>query len=66
MKKNHKILRIKEVQAKLKIGRTLIYELDRQGILKKINLTPRCVGWLEEEVNAFLEHRIRERDSKGR
>jgi prophage regulatory protein len=37
-------------------------DLERQGFPRRIHLSRRSVGWLEHEVDAWIEARMRERD----
>lgn len=59
-----KILRCKEVEKKLSIGHSKIYQMIEQGTFPKpIRLGPKSVGWLESEIDAWLEEKIKERDA---
>lgn len=54
-----RILRLAEVTAKVGLRKTQIYGLMKQGKFPKaVELTERCVGWLEHEVDAWLRERI--------
>jgi len=57
------ILRRKEVELRTGLSRSTIYERIRLGTFPApIPLGPRSVGWVEEEIDAFLADRIAERD----
>jgi len=58
-----RILRLPAVIEKSGLGRDSIYRLARKGEFPKpIKLSERASGWLEHEVDAFLEKRAAERD----
>ena len=51
-----KVLRLAEVKAKTKLSRTSIYRLGEQGKFpKSIKIGLRVNGWLENEVDEWLE-----------
>lgn len=53
------ILRLRAVLAKLGISRTGLYERIKRGDFpRQIQLGPKAVGWLQHEVEAWLEQRI--------
>jgi prophage regulatory protein len=60
-----RILRIAEVEIVTSLTRSTIYELMQEpgGFPLPIPLSPRAVGWVEQEVLAWLEGRIKERDT---
>ena len=54
-----RILRRPQVETRVGYGRSAIYEQMAAGTFPKpIKLGPRAVGWLEEEINAWLASRI--------
>lgn len=58
-----KILRLTEVIATTGLSRAMIYELIKdQRFPKQVQLTGRCVGWVEEEVQDWIMQRVTERD----
>ena len=58
-----KILRLPAVQAKVPYSTSTIYELMAEGKFPKpIPLGARAVGWIEEEIDRYIEERIAERD----
>ncbi len=55
------ILRIKGVTKKVGVSRATIYNLVRAGQFpRSIQITANTSGWLEHEVDEWLETRIRE------
>jgi prophage regulatory protein len=57
--KNFRILKRPEVEATTGLSRSTIYALvDSQKFPAQIQLGPRSVGWLEHEVQAWLESRV--------
>ena len=53
------ILRRKEVQARTGLSRSTIYLRMAQGTFPKmIPLGPRAVGWVESEVEAWLQAQV--------
>lgn len=66
---HNRVLRLPEVQARVGLGRSYIYKLISQGDFPQpIKLGPRASGWLESEIDSWIEQRIavsRPLDSKG-
>jgi prophage regulatory protein len=60
-----RILRMAEVEAVTSLYRSTIYELMQEpgGFPLPVPLSPRAVGWVEQEVRAWLERRIKERNA---
>jgi len=53
------ILRRKQVEARIGLSRSTIYDAVKAGTFPKpIPLGPRSVGWLAEEVDAWIAARI--------
>ncbi len=53
------ILRRKQVQARVGISRSGIYELMKAGKFpRSIKISARSVGWLESDIESFIESRI--------
>jgi predicted DNA-binding transcriptional regulator AlpA len=51
-----KLLTMREIRAKFRIGRTAGYELVRRpGFPARIVVSPRCHRWKENEVDAFAD-----------
>lgn len=58
-----KIMRLSEVIDRTGLGRSSIYKLMAEGQFpKNINLFNRSVGWVEQEVQDWIQKRIAERD----
>jgi prophage regulatory protein len=59
MTNNHKLIRRPAVQEKTGLSRSTIYEKMKSGSFPTpVKLGPRAVGWVETEVDAWLEDRI--------
>lgn len=59
---NHapRILRLGAVRERTGLSRSTIYRFVTEGRFpRQVSLGQRCVGWLESEVNGWLESRIR-------
>ena len=55
----HKILRLPEVRSRTGLSRSTIYaHMSDHEFPRPIDLGPRAVGWLESEVNDWLNERI--------
>ena len=56
-----KILRLADVKARTGLSRSTIY-LNIQNSLfpKPISLGARCVGWLESEIDAWIQARVQQ------
>jgi prophage regulatory protein len=62
---NQKILRLREVLSCTGMSRSMVYDLiTKKQFPAPINLSARAVGWLEREVDAWIQTRIEE--SRGR
>ena len=64
--KNLRILRRKEVEEKTGLARSTIYswmKREEGAFPKPIRLGARSVGWLEEEIDAWLDERLKSRDN---
>ena len=58
------ILRRKQVEKRTGLSRSTIYLRIQEGTFPKpINLGARAVGWLENEIEAWLTSRIEYRDN---
>lgn len=54
-------IRRQELHQIVPLAETTIYEMERRGDFpRRFNLTPRCVVWDLEEVEAWIEERKRE------
>ncbi|WP_029406845.1 AlpA family transcriptional regulator [Thiomicrorhabdus sp. Milos-T2] len=57
------ILKINEVVQKCNLSRATIYKKVKEGTFpKQIKLSERSSGWLESEVNDWIESRVKERE----
>ena len=57
------ILRRKKVEKRVGLSRSTIYLKIQEGSFPKpINLGPRAVGWIENEIDNWLMDRIESRD----
>ena len=60
----YQIIRLKGVMAKTGLARSTIYaKLAEDLFPEPINLGPRAVGWVEQEIDDWLTSRIEARDS---
>ena len=60
-----KFLRINNVVQLCGLPRSTIYEKMEKGVFPlQVRLSPRAVGWLEDEILEWQNARIAERDSK--
>lgn len=56
----HRILRLPDVIARTGLRRSAIYALQASGEFPdRIHLTGRAVGWLESDIEQWLEERVR-------
>lgn len=56
---DHRVLRLPEVKTKTGLGRTTIYRMESSGAFpQSIPLGGKAVGWIESEVNAWIEQRM--------
>lgn len=60
---SYSILRIEEVIKRTGVPRSTIYYLIEKGRFpSNIKMGERSAGWIEHEVQAWIEHRISERN----
>lgn len=58
------IIRIKEVAKRTSLGKSTIYAYMNEGIFpKSIRLGKRGAGWVSEEVDSWIDERIKQRGS---
>ncbi len=56
---NHQILRLPEVKSRVGLSRSSIYlKISNASFPKPIVLGERAVGWLESDINNWLEEQI--------
>jgi len=59
-----KVLRPKDAAAKCGLSRMHLYRLERAGSFpKRLRLGPNSVGWLEEELDAWIRERAEARNA---
>lgn len=61
---SQRFLRLKEVKQRLSLGRTAIYGKIKSGELKTYPLGARAIGFLESEIDAWIDSRIKAGESK--
>lgn len=57
------ILRRKQVQARTGLSRSSIYSLmkaESKSFPQSVRISPRAVGWLEADIDAYIQARITE------
>lgn len=60
------ILRRPEVEQLTGLKRSALYDLMSRGLFPRpIKLTSTASGWLEREIVAWIEERVRERDAEA-
>ena len=61
-----RVLRLKDVLSITGLGKTSIYKLiGLKSFPKPINLSLRSVGWLESEIEAWIQEKINARDQQA-
>ena len=56
---SERILRLRDVMSRTGLSRSTVYELVAAGELQKpIAIGRRSVGWIESEVDAYIQRRI--------
>jgi prophage regulatory protein len=59
-----RMLRLPEVEAKTGLSRETIFRGGREGWFpKSVKISPASNGWVEGEIDTYLEARIAERDA---
>ncbi len=60
------ILKLSDVKKKTGLSRSTIYErMDEGTFPRQVQLGLRAVGWLESEVEEWLENLVTKRDQQG-
>jgi len=60
-----RVLKLKEVLAKTSLGKTTLYALLKQSQFPKpISLGLRAVGWLDSEIESWIQSKVDARDQK--
>ena len=63
----HAILRLPQVKAVTGLSRSSIYNYIANGSFpRQVRLGPRCVGWIEQEVDAWVAGLIASREGEQR
>ena len=63
---NKKILRLPEVKVKTGLSRSYIYYLITQNKFPNtIRIGSRCVGWLESDINSWIESKLPTSNNEG-
>lgn len=61
-----RVLKLKDVLSKTGLGKTSLYALIKQSQFPKpISLGLRAVGWLESEIEAWIQEKINARDQQA-
>lgn len=61
------ILRLPAVMARTGQSRSWIYQQAKDGKFpKQVKIGPRCSGWIEEEIDDYLDLRIRVSRGEGK
>jgi len=64
--RQRRILRLPDVKAKTGLGHDSIYRLGREGKFpKRIQLSEHASGWLEHEIDAWIDSLAAQRDAKA-
>lgn len=59
-----RILRLRDVMDKTGLARSTVYKYIEAGTFPKpIDLGGRSVGWVDEEINDWIQEKISQRDS---
>jgi len=60
----HRIIRLPDLLTKTGFSKTTAYRLIKEaGFPQPISLGGRAVGWVESEIDAWIEERMRERQT---
>jgi prophage regulatory protein len=60
------VLRLKDVQRRVSLSRSAIYaRLAERDFPKPIHLGPRAIGWLQGDIDRWIESRARQRPDQG-
>lgn len=61
---SHRVIRLPDVVAKTGLCRTTIYRMESSGFFpKSVSLGGKAIGWIEAEVDKWIEARMAERQS---
>jgi prophage regulatory protein len=57
-----RFLRLSDVKERTGLSRSTIYlSISKGNFPKNVSLGPRCVGWLESEIDSWIQDRIHQR-----
>lgn len=60
-----RIIRLAEVKTATGLGRSSIYKFISEGTFPKpVSLGTRAVGWIEAEIDAWIESKVAQRGGK--
>ena len=60
-----KVLRLAEVMKKTSLSRSMIYKLiSEEKFPENIQISTRSVGWIDCEVDLWMENRLKKRDTE--
>jgi prophage regulatory protein len=66
-RRDHRILRLREVESRCGLKRSSIYQAIAAGSFpKSLSITGHAVGWLDSEVEDWIASRVAERDQPER
>lgn len=64
---NMRILKRAEVEARVALSSSAIYEAIQQGRFPRpVKIARKAVGWIESEIDSWIKKRIVERDAQTR
>ena len=64
---SNRVLRLPEVIVTTGLSRSTVYAYMQKGLFpKSIPLGPRLVGWLESDINEWVDRRISKNEAKKR
>ena len=59
-----RLIRLREVMSRTELGRTSIYNFMNAGTFpKSVQLGERAVAWVDEDIDAWVIDKIKQRDS---
>ncbi|HZR34775.1 MAG TPA: AlpA family transcriptional regulator [Nevskia sp.] len=60
------IIRMPTVMARTGLSRAMIYLLVARGDFpRQVQIGPRAVGWVEDEIESWIEERVRRRNQQA-
>jgi prophage regulatory protein len=62
----HRVLRLHAVLDRVPVSRTTLWRMERAGLFpRRIQVSTNRVGWIEADVNAWVEGRKRDHGNNG-